>query len=352
MLPEDAALRDAAASAAAAASSLEDLRHLRARFTGKKGEVTALLKMLRGLDADARRERGRQLNELREAIDAVFDAREADLAAGERRLLLESQRADVTLPGRAAPAGGLHPIEQTTRIVLDAMGQLGFQVAEGPEVEETALNFDALNFPPDHPAREMQDTFFLAPPWKDARGEALILRTHTSPVQIRAMRAGQAPLRIACPGRVYRCDADVTHSPMFHQIEGLWIDDRVTFRDLMGVLGALLRAVFGEGLPVRFRPSFFPFTEPSAEVDMGCVQCGGRGCRVCKGTGWLEVLGAGMVHPNVLKAGGIDPERWQGFAFGLGIERIAMLRYGVPDIRLFYESDLRFLRQLREPVLR
>ena len=352
MHAEDAALLAAASEAAAAAANVEELHHARARYTGKKGELTALLKSLGGLDPEARRTRGQQLHALRESVDGVFDARELVLAAAARRDLLEAQRADVTLPGRAAAAGGLHPIEQTMRIVLDAMVQLGFTVAEGPEVEESALNFDALNFPPDHPAREMQDTFFLAPPWRDHQGEPLLLRTHTSPVQTRAMRAGSPPLRIAAPGRVYRCDADVTHSPMFHQIEGLWIDDRVTFRDLMGVLGALLRAVFGEGLPVRFRPSFFPFTEPSAEVDMGCVQCGGQGCRVCKHTGWLEVLGAGMVHPNVLRAGGIDPEVWQGFAFGLGIERFAMLRYGVPDIRLFYESDLRFLRPLREPVLR
>lgn len=351
MRPEDESLLEEARAAAAEVADLEALRQRRAGYLGKKGEVKQRLKGLKDLDPDARRERGRELHELKDAIESAFAEAEARLRAEERERRLAAERIDVTLPGRRPVAGSLHPIEATTRIVVAALAQLGFAVAEGPEVEDEHHNFDALNFPPDHPAKEMQDTFFLADEHRSAAGAPLLLRTHTSPVQIRAMEDREPPLRIAAPGKVYRCDADITHSPMFHQVEGFWVDERVTFRDLKGVLTELIRAVFGAELAVRFRPSFFPFTEPSAEVDMGCVHCGGEGCRICSGSGWIEVLGSGMIHPNVLRAVDIDPGRWQGFAFGLGVERFAMIRYGIPDIRLFYESDWSFLTTLGEPAL-
>lgn len=334
-----ASVIDQARAAAAAAASIDVLRQERARFTGKKGVLTAALKELGGLDAETRKARGAELHKLKAEVEAIFAAREAELKAAEHAARLAADRIDITLPGRNPTVGALHPLETTARIVISTLAGMGFSLAEGPEIEDDWHNFSALNFPPDHPAKEMQDTFFVAPPFTDAQGRPLLLRTHTSPVQIRAMLAGAPPLKVMAPGKVYRCDADATHSPMFHQIEGFWVDDRVTFRDLKGVLTALIRAVFGESVEVRFRPSFFPFTEPSAEADM----------RRPGGT-WLEVLGCGMIHPNVLMAAGIDPERWQGFAFGLGVERFAMLRYGVPDIRLFYESDLNFLDSLAEAV--
>ncbi|HNB89574.1 MAG TPA: phenylalanine--tRNA ligase subunit alpha, partial [Plasticicumulans sp.] len=252
---------------------------------------------------------------------------------------LAAERVDVTLPGRGVQAGGLHPITRTLRRIEELFRQVGFSVAEGPEIEDDFHNFEALNIPAHHPARAMHDTFYF-----DA---STVLRTHTSPVQIRTMRACEPPIRIIAPGRVYRCDSDLTHSPMFHQVEGLFVDEDVSFADLKGVLYDFLRAFFERDLDVRFRPSYFPFTEPSAEVDIQCVICGGSGCRVCKHTGWLEVLGSGMVHPAVFGKVGIDPERYTGYAFGMGVERLAMLRYGVNDLRLFFDNDLRFLGQFR-----
>lgn len=329
----------AAEQAAASATTLDDVRQTRATFLGKKGSVSLLLKELASLDSETRKTRGAQLHALKAKIEAIFAERELALAQAALQARLAREQIDVTLPGLLPTPASLHPLEATMRLILDVLGAMGFAIAEGPEVEDNFHNFEALNFPADHPAKEMQDTFFLAPPHVDQHGESLLLRTHTSPVQIRAMLQQKPPLRVAAPGKVYRCDADVTHSPMFHQVEGFWVDDRVTFCDLKGVLTELIQRIFGAEIPVRFRPSFFPFTEPSAEVDMGWQG------------GWLEVLGCGMIHPNVLRAAGINPAQYQGFAFGLGVERFAMLRYGVPDIRLFYESDLRFLQQLSDRTL-
>ncbi|MBM4190204.1 MAG: phenylalanine--tRNA ligase subunit alpha [Betaproteobacteria bacterium] len=333
----DAILRDAE-TAFAEATSLPLLDQVKARFLGKQGWVTEQMKALGGLPPEARREAGAAINQVKEGIEALLKARrlaiqEADLA---RQLAAESL--DITLPGRGEGVGGLHPVTRTLARIEALFGSLGFAVADGPEIETDFHNFTALNIPADHPARAMHDTFYL-----DA---GRLLRTHTSPVQVRYMQDNPPPIRIIAPGRVYRCDSDVTHTPMFHQVEGLWIDETASFADLKGLLADFMARFFErDNLPVRFRPSFFPFTEPSAEMDIGCVICGGDGCRVCSHTGWLEVLGCGMVHPNVLGHVDIDSERWQGFAFGLGVERLAMLRYGVDDLRLFFENDLRFLKQ-------
>lgn len=333
----DAILRDAE-TAFAEAPSLPVLDQVKARFLGKQGWVTEQMKALGGLPPEARREAGAAINHVKEGIEGLLKARrlaiqEADLA---RQLAAESL--DITLPGRGEGVGGLHPVTRTLARIEALFGSLGFAVADGPEIETDFHNFTALNIPEDHPARAMHDTFYL-----DA---GRLLRTHTSPVQVRYMQDNPPPIRIIAPGRVYRCDSDVTHTPMFHQVEGLWIDETASFADLKGLLADFMARFFErDNLPVRFRPSFFPFTEPSAEMDIGCVICGGEGCRVCSHTGWLEVLGCGMVHPNVLGHVEIDSERWQGFAFGLGVERLAMLRYGVDDLRLFFENDLRFLRQ-------
>ncbi|XP_060084884.1 phenylalanine--tRNA ligase alpha subunit-like [Ylistrum balloti] len=326
--------------AASEAESLDDLRQVRSRFLGKKGVLSQRLKELGSLEPEQRKIQGQLVHQQKKAIEQIFISREDELKLSLYQKRLDQERIDVTLKGRYIAPGALHPLETTVRIVLGVLQRMGFEVEEGPEVEDAFHNFDALNFPPDHPAKEMQDTFFLAEPFKDKFGAPSLLRTHTSPVQIRAMEDRDPPLKIVAPGKVYRCDADVTHSPMFHQIEGFWVDKHVTFRDLKGILTELIKGVFGESIPVRFRPSFFPFTEPSAEVDMGWQN------------GWLEVLGCGMIHPNVLRAVDIDPNVYQGFAFGLGVERFAMLRYGIPDIRLFYESDVRFLRQLQDPLIR
>ncbi|HHH46450.1 MAG TPA: phenylalanine--tRNA ligase subunit alpha, partial [Thiotrichales bacterium] len=279
------------------------------------------------------------INQAKQALQQAIESRRDTLAreALERRLVEE--RVDVTLPGRRRPAGGWHPVTRTLQRIESLFSQLGFEVAEGPEIEDDFHNFEALNIPPHHPARAMHDTFYLE--------DGHVLRTHTSPVQIRVMEQTRPPLRIIAPGRVYRCDSDVTHTPMFHQVEGLMVDTDVSFADLKGVLDEFLRRFFERDLAVRFRPSYFPFTEPSAEVDIQCVMCGGEGCRVCGHSGWLEVLGCGMVHPKVFEHVGIDNEAWTGFAFGMGVERLAMLRYGVNDLRLFFENDLRFLAQFR-----
>ena len=332
-------LLDTALDAVAKAPDLQALEALRVQYLGRKGELTARLKQLGKLPPEERKAAGQAINQAKQALQQAIESRRDTLAreALERRLVEE--RVDVTLPGRRRPAGGWHPVTRTLQRIESLFSQLGFEVAEGPEIEDDFHNFEALNIPPHHPARAMHDTFYLE--------DGHVLRTHTSPVQIRVMEQTRPPLRIIAPGRVYRCDSDVTHTPMFHQVEGLMVDTDVSFADLKGVLDEFLRRFFERDLAVRFRPSYFPFTEPSAEVDIQCVMCGGEGCRVCGHSGWLEVLGCGMVHPKVFEHVGIDNEAWTGFAFGMGVERLAMLRYGVNDLRLFFENDLRFLAQFR-----
>jgi phenylalanyl-tRNA synthetase alpha chain len=325
------------------------LQALRDRFLGRKsGAVTALLKELGRLPADQRKEAGRELNVLKGEMEAALDTRAAGLAEGARAARLAGERLDLSLPGREPRTGRLHPLSVVRQDLEDVFVSMGYEVYEGREVEDDYHCFEALNMPPDHPARDMQDTFYLA------GGEGLVLRTHTSSAQIRYMLDNPHPptVRIICPGRVYRRDDDITHSPMFQQIEGLVVGPGITLSHLKGTIEAFLHVIFGTGFPVRFRPSFFPYTEPSVEADLGCVVCGGRGCRVCKNTGWLEILGSGMVHPAVFEAVNArlgrtvyDPDLVTGFAFGLGIERVAMMRHGVDDIRLFYGGDLRFLEQ-------
>jgi len=306
----------------------------RIRFLGRKGELAQLFKELGKVPEEERREVGRLLNVAKLRLEEVFSEaaqRSRDLEASRRESI------DVTVPGRLAPAGRLHPITQTAMEVCRIFNWLGFETVEGPEVELDYYNFEALNIPKDHPAREMQDTFYIS--------EEVVLRTHTSPIQIRTMEKRKPPVRVIAPGRTYRRDSDVTHTPMFHQVEGLMVGKGISFGDLKGILTTFVHQMFGPEVGLRFRPSFFPFTEPSAEVDIECVMCRGGGCRVCKGTGWLEILGSGMVDPEVYKYVGYDPEEVTGFAFGMGIERIAMLKFGIDDLRLFFENDLRFLEQ-------
>ena len=326
-----------ALAAVATAASLAELDEQRVRYLGKKGELTQHLKQLGQLDPDARRARGAEINALKEQLEQGLAARKEQLEAQDLAHKLWSERVDVTLPGRRQAMGGLHPVTRTIERMEAFFESVGFEVVEGPEIEDDWHNFEALNIPPEHPARAMHDTFYIDP--------TTVLRTHPSPVQVRVMQSTEPPIRVICPGRVYRCDSDLTHSPMFHQVEGLVIAEGTGMPDLKGTVVDFLRAFFERDLAVKFRPSYFPFTEPSAEVDMQCVICGGGGCRVCKGTGWLEIMGCGMVHPRVLEMSGIDAERFTGYAFGMGVERLAMLRYGVNDLRLFYENDLRFLRQ-------
>ena len=321
----------------AASADLGALEALKVELFGKKGAITALLKGLGGMAPDERREAGARINAARDELAAQLAARQATLEQDALERQLAAGRIDVTQPGRGQQPGGLHPVSRARRRIEALFRNAGFSVEEGPEVEDDWHNFEALNIPADHPARAMHDTFYFP----DGR----LLRTHTSPVQIRAMLRDQPPLRMIMPGRVYRCDSDVTHTPMFHQVEGLVVDEGVSFAHLRSVLHHFVERFFERKLGIRFRPSYFPFTEPSAEVDIECVFCSGQGCRVCKNTGWLEIAGCGMVHPNVLRNVNIDPERYTGYAFGMGIERLAMLRYGVNDIRLYFENDLRFLRQ-------
>ena len=315
------------------------LEQLRVQYLGKKGELTALMQTLGKLSAEDRPKAGALINTAKNQVQDALNARKSVLEQALLAEKLASERIDVTLPGRGQTSGGLHPVTRTLERVEQFFTHIGFSVAEGPEVEDDYHNFEALNIPGHHPARAMHDTFYF--------NANMLLRTHTSPVQVRTMESQQPPIRIVCPGRVYRCDSDITHSPMFHQVEGLLVDEGISFADLKGTIEEFLRVFFEKPLGVRFRPSFFPFTEPSAEVDMQCVMCSGKGCRVCKQTGWLEVMGCGMVHPNVLRMSGIDPEKYSGFAFGMGVERLAMLRYGVNDLRLFFDNDLRFLAQFR-----
>lgn len=332
-------LMEQALAAVAQADNAQSLDQVRMQFLGKKGEITEQLKTLGALPADQRREAGAEINRVKDAVQEAVKARQAVLEQAELDARLAREFVDVTLAGRRNTVGGLHPVTRTLQRIESFFGNMGFQVVEGPEIEDDYHNFEALNIPSHHPARAMHDTFYF-----DA---GTLLRTHTSPVQIRVMEQGGAPYRIICPGRVYRCDSDLTHTPMFHQVEGLLVGENVSFADLKGMLAIFLQDFFERELDVRFRPSYFPFTEPSAEVDIQCVICGGKGCRVCKQTGWLEVLGCGMVHPEVFRHVGVDTEKFTGFAFGMGVERLSMLRYGVNDLRLFFENDLKFLSQFR-----
>ena len=339
MTDELQALTEQAEAAVDEAGSIAALEEVRVAYLGKKGRLTEQLKQLGRLPADERPAAGQAINAAKQRVTERLEGRRAALEQAELDAALEADRVDVTLPGRAEQPGGLHPITRTLQRIESMFRGVGFAIAEGPEVEDDYHNFEALNIPADHPARAMHDTFYF-----DARH---LLRTHTSPVQIRVMEAEGAPVRVIAPGRVYRCDSDLTHTPMFHQVEGLVVDEGVTFGDLKAVLEDFVRQFFEADLALRFRPSYFPFTEPSAEVDVECMFCHGDGCRVCSGSGWLEILGCGMVHPAVFEAAGIDAERYTGYAFGMGVERLAMLRYGVNDLRIFFENDLRFLRQFR-----
>jgi len=333
-------LESLAAEAKAAIEAAADnaaLEQLRVDYLGKKGQITGLLKGLGKLSPEERPAAGAQINVVKQELQDLIGTRKGAMEAAAVEAQLASETIDVTLPGRGQSTGGIHPVTRTMERMEEFFSAIGFEVAEGPEIEDDYHNFEALNIPAHHPARAMHDTFYV--------DEHTVLRTHTSPVQVRVMETQAPPIRIICPGRVYRCDSDLTHSPMFHQMEGLLIDEQSSFADLKGVLEQFLQVFFEKELEVRFRPSFFPFTEPSAEVDIQCVNCGGDGCRVCSHTGWLEVLGCGMVHPRVLEYSNIDPEKYSGFAFGMGVERLAMLRYGVNDLRLFFDNDLRFLEQ-------
>jgi len=331
----------------AVAQDLAALNDLRVRYLGKKGSLTEVLKGVGKLAPEERPVIGAHVNKVKKSLAEALDRAEASLGEAEKAKRIEAERIDVTMPGRSVARGTRHPLQQGLDELTAIFTQMGFDIAQGPEVEDEFHNFDALNIPPEHPARAMHDTFFL----KEFTDQPMVLRTHTSPVQIRAMQkflaeGNEPPIAVVAPGRVYRCDYDMTHSPMFHQVEVFKVDRDVSLANLKGVLKHFLSAYFGKDLPIRLRPSYFPFTEPSAEVDIGCVLCDGKGCRVCKQTGWIEVLGSGMIHPNVLKAVGIDADVYSGFAFGLGVERMVMLKQGIPDLRLFFENDVRFLRRM------
>lgn len=334
-------LEEIIAEATSLMDSIDDpneLENVKARYLGKSGVLTELLKSLGKLSAEERPVIGSRINEAKNILEATLKNRRNAIQEKELSAKLAEEALDITLPGRGIGKGGLHPVTQTLSRIEALFHSIGFSVASGPEIETDFYNFTALNIPENHPARAMHDTFYV--------DNGNLLRTHTSPVQIHYMQNNEPPIKVIAPGRVYRCDSDVTHTPMFHQVEGLWIDENANFSALKGILADFMANFFErDDLPVRFRPSFFPFTEPSAEMDIGCVICNGKGCRVCSHTGWLEVLGCGMVHPNVLKHVDIDSEQYTGFAFGLGVERLTMLRYGVNDLRLFFENDLRFLKQ-------
>ena len=334
-----AGLLNQALAEVAASGDLASLDDVRVRWLGKKGTLTEQLKSLGALPAAERPAAGQRINEAKQALQVALDERRDSLERARVEQELLSGRVDVTLPGRGDERGALHPITRARQRIEMLFRRAGFDVAQGPEIEDDFHNFEALNIPADHPARAMHDTFYFP----DGR----LLRTHTSPVQIRALAARGAPLSVIAPGRVYRCDSDVTHTPMFHQLEGLVVGENVSFANMRAILHNFVQAFFERDLKMRLRPSYFPFTEPSAEVDMSCVFCGGEGCRICKHTGWLEISGCGMVHPNVLKASGVDPEKYTGYAFGMGIDRLAMLRYGINDLRLLFENDLRLLQQFR-----
>lgn len=330
-------IRQEAVRAVENAADLRALEDVRVEFLGKKGALTRILRSMGGLSSEERPVVGKRVNAVRDEVTDAIEARREVLEAAELEARLARESVDVTLPGKRIAQGSIHPLSQVMREVQNIFVGLGFEVVEGPEIETDYYNFEALNIPPHHPARDMQDTFYIT-------GD-ILLRTQTSPVQIRTMESRRPPVRIIAPGKVYRCDSDVSHSPMFHQVEGLLIDEQITFGDLKGTLALAARHLFGQDRGVRFRPSYFPFTEPSAEMDITCILCEGEGCRLCSGEGWIEILGAGMVHPNVLKMVDYDPAEVGGFAFGLGLERVALLKYGIEDIRLLFESDMRFLRQ-------
>jgi phenylalanyl-tRNA synthetase alpha chain len=329
---------DEAKALIAAAGTEQDFEAARIKYLGKNGEVTALLKSLGGIPAEERKAFGQAANSVKKEIGELINSGKAAFAQSVRAARFMRERIDVTEPGADIPLGTLHPITQTIDEISRIFMGLGYSVTEGPEIETVFNNFDALNAAPNHPSRDLTDTFYIT--------EDTLLRTQTSPVQVRTLKSSEPPIKVISPGRCFRADTpDATHSPMFHQVEGLLVDEGVTMADLKGTLDAFAKRMFGEDAKTKFRPHFFPFTEPSAEMDMSCFVCGGEGCRVCKGGGWIEILGCGMVHPNVLKVGGLDTERYTGFAFGMGVERIAMLKHGVDDIRLFYENDVRFIGQ-------
>jgi len=319
------------------AGDLKAIHEIRIRYLGKKGKLTEKIKSLGSIAKENRAEYGQTLNEVKHHIESLIKKQEDLFKSSELDKALKTQRLDVTVPGNFIPAGHSHPTSRVLDEIIAVFLSLGFRVEEGPEVETDYYNFEALNFPRDHPARDMQDTFYIT--------DDIVLRTHTSPVQIRVMEKNKPPLKVIVPGKVYRCDADVSHTPMFQQLEGFIVDKKISMSDLKGVLALFAHAVFGPETPVRFRPSYFPFTEPSAEVDIGCVICNGSGCNVCKNSGWVEILGAGMINPRVFEMVGYEPDLYTGFAFGMGIERITMLKYGIDDIRLFFENDKRFLEQ-------
>lgn len=343
------AIEASSPQAVGSAHSLEDLDAVRVRLLGRKGELTELLKTLKDIPLDERKRLGPAANSLKERLEALLAQREGSLKTARIQAAVAQERLDPTLPGAPATKPHVHPITRTMREMIGILSHLGFEMKNGPLVETDFYNFQALNMPPEHPARDMQDTFYLEGTRlaRDAgKGDALLLRTHTSPVQVRVMEGAKPPIRILCPGRVFRHEnVDAGHSAVFHQVEGLYIDKKVSMADLKGTLKLFLQGLFGSETQMRFRPSYFPFVEPGAEVDVSCVLCLGKGCSVCKQSGWLELLGAGLVHPHVLKSAGIDPEQWSGFAFGFGVERVAMLKYGIDDIRLLYENDVRFLQQ-------
>jgi len=330
-------LRDSFQQESTSVTSLPELQQLKVKYLGKKGLVTEKLKTLSAITPEQRPAYGKTVNEIKQHIEQEITRLELLLKREDYKKSILTEAIDVTLPGKYTPFGREHPIHMVLSEITGIFSSMGFEVEEGPEVELDYYNFEALNIPKNHPARDMQDTFYIS--------DDVVLRTHTSPVQIRVMEKRKPPLKIIAPGKVYRCDADISHTPMFHQVEGFMVDTDIAFSDLKGVLQLFIHSMFSAETPVRFRPSYFPFTEPSAEVDMGCIFCAGKGCRVCKQTGWLEILGAGMIHPRVFEYAGYSPDMYTGFAFGMGVERITMLKFGIDDIRLFFENDLRFLRQ-------
>ena len=334
-------LKEQALSELAGAKSPEELKSLRVKYLGKKGPMTEILRGMGKLPAEERPKIGKIVNVIKNELETAMNAKNQELEQAAVAAKIAQEKIDITLPGRKAPAGHLHPITLTLREIKKIFMRMGFDVMEGPEIENDYFNFEALNLPKDHPARDMQDTFYIT--------DEYLLRTQTSPIQARTMQAQKpnTPIRMIAPGTVYRNDYDATHSPMFHQVEGLVIDKNISLADLKGTLETFCKEMFGNSVEIRLRPSYFPFTEPSAEVDISCVICGGKGCRVCKNSGWLEILGSGMVHPHVLEMSGYDPKIMNGYAFGMGVERIAMLKYGIDDLRLFFENDLRFIRQFK-----
>jgi phenylalanyl-tRNA synthetase alpha chain len=334
-------LKEQALSELAGAKSPDELKSLRVKYLGKKGPMTEILRGMGKLPAEERPKIGKIVNVIKNELETAMNAKNQELEQAAVAAKIAKEKIDITLPGRKAPAGHLHPITLTLREIKKIFMRMGFDVMEGPEIENDYFNFEALNLPKDHPARDMQDTFYIT--------DEYLLRTQTSPIQARTMQAQKpnTPIRMIAPGTVYRNDYDATHSPMFHQVEGLVIDKNISLADLKGTLETFCKEMFGNSVEIRLRPSYFPFTEPSAEVDISCVICGGKGCRVCKNSGWLEILGSGMVHPHVLEMSGYDPKIMNGYAFGMGVERIAMLKYGIDDLRLFFENDLRFIRQFK-----